>query len=178
MLPKPSGILRSEFNTPGGYLPTNATQTMPNETLTSEFSHINIMEIDPTFKPVEEGFYTLQVNSLKSQTVKPQSGKNAGKEVLVLKGSYTIVGDDRYSGRKFWKTFWTTSTYDLKDLRRQADATGVTQEAGQPLEEYAAVFETLVPPAEMKIFVGVEKDFRNPDQDVNVLKFTQAQPTN
>jgi hypothetical protein len=44
------------------------------------------------------------------------------------------------------------------------------------LEDYAATFETLTPPAELKIFIGKEADYRNPEQTVNVLKFAQVQP--
>jgi hypothetical protein len=86
------------------------------------------------------------------------------------------VNDDQYSGRKLWKPFWTTNPVDLKDLHRQMDATRVVQEEGQTLEDYAATFETLNPPAELKIFIGKEADYRNPEQTVNVLKFAQAQP--
>lgn len=142
----------------------------------SEFSHINLNEIDPTFQAIDEGFYMLQVNKLTAKVVTPKAGKNAGRQVLVLNGSYTLVNDDQYSGRKFWKSFWTSNPVDLKDLRRQMDATGVVQEEGQSLEEYAATFETLNPPAELRIFIGKEADYRNPEQTVNVLKFAQAQP--
>jgi hypothetical protein len=47
-------------------------------------------------------------------------------------------------------------------------ATGVVQEEGQTLEDYAATFETLNPPAELKIFIGKEADYRNPEQTVKV----------
>ena len=36
--------------------------------------------------------------------------------------------------------------------------------------------ETLNARAELKIFIGKEADYRNPEQTVNVLKFAQAQP--
>ncbi len=141
-----------------------------------EFEHINIMDIDPTFKPVDEGFYTLQVNKLTPKTITPSKGKNQGKAVLVLNGSFTIVNSDSFSGRKIWKSFWASNQVDLKDLRRLADATGVTQDPGQSLSEYAQTFETLNPPAEFKIFLGTEADYRDPTQQVNVMKFNQAQP--
>jgi len=141
-----------------------------------EFEHINIMEIDPTFKPINEGFYTLQVNKLTPKTITPSKGKNQGKAVLVLNGSFTVVGDDAFSGRKIWKSFWASNPVDLKDLRRLADATGVTQDAGQTLSEYAQTFETLNPPAEFKVFLATQADYRDPTQMVNEIKFNQAQP--
>jgi hypothetical protein len=36
--------------------------------------------------------------------------------------------------------------------------------------------ETLNARAELKIFIGKEGDYRNPEWTVNVLKFAQAQP--
>lgn len=140
-----------------------------------EFDHINIMEIDPTIKPIDQGFYTLQVNKLTPKTVTPAKGKNQGKACLILSGSFTLVNDANFAGRKFWKTFWTTNPVDLKDLRRLADATGVTQTPDQTLSDYANGFEVLDPPAELKIFIAEEADYRT-QEPVNVLKFNQAQP--
>jgi hypothetical protein len=75
-----------------------------------------------------------------------------------------------------WKTFWTSNPVDLKDLRRLADATGVVQEAGETISDWGTKFESLNPPAELKVFVGQEKEYNNPESTVNVLKFNQAQP--
>ena len=143
-----------------------------------EFEHIIIMQIDPTFKPIDEGFYTLQVNKLTPKTGVAKSGKNSGKPYMFLNGSFTVVNDENFSGRKLWKSFWASNPVDLKDLRRLADATGVVQEAGQTLSEYAAVYETLNPPAQFKVFVGTENDYRDANATVNVIKFAQAQPDN
>lgn len=155
-------------------MPIEDAGAVPAEAV--EFEHINIMEIDPTFKPIDEAFYNLQVNKLTPKVITPKAGKNANKAVLVLNGSFTVVGDENFSGRKLWKSFWASNPVDLKDLRRMADATGVTQSPDQTLSEYAGVFATLNPPAEFRVFVGQEKDYRDPEQTVNIIKFAQAQP--
>jgi hypothetical protein len=142
----------------------------------AEFDHINIMDIDPTFKPIDPGFYTLQVNKITPKVTEPKSGKNVGKSLLMLNGSFTVVNHENFAGRKLWKTFWTNNPVDLKDLRRLADATGVTQSPDQTLSEYVKTFEELAPPAEFNIFIGVEADYRDPNTMVNSLKFNQAQP--
>jgi hypothetical protein len=141
----------------------------------TNYEHINIMEIDPTMKPFSEGFYTLQITKLTPKLVTPKKGQNAGKEVLVLNGSFTVVNDENFSGRKLWRSFWASNIVDLKDVRRIADATGVTQAEGQTLSEYALTFEQLNPPAEFKAPITVEKAWGS-DDDVNVIKFNGAQP--
>jgi hypothetical protein len=141
----------------------------------TNYEHINIMEIDPSYKPIPAGMYNLQINKLTPRLVTPNKGKNAGKEVLVLNGSFTVVNEENYSGRKLWQSFWASNPVDLKDLRRIADATGVTQVEGQTLSEYALTFENLNPPAEFKVPVDIEKAWQS-EEDVNKIKFNGAQP--
>lgn len=139
-----------------------------------EFNYVDLHTIDPTFKPVDAGVYTLQVNSIKGQTVEIKTGKNAGKTKLLLKGSFTIVGDPNFSGRKLWYTFWADNRINLVELRKLMDATGIEQQQGESLTDYGTRFGELNPPAEFKCFVAVEKDYKDPNADVNVIKFRQA----
>ena len=152
------------------------TQTPQDFSAVAEFDHINLSEIDPTFKPIDVGYYTLQVNALTPKVITPKAGKNAGKSVLALNGSFTVVGDPNFAGRKLWKFFWTSNPVDVKDLRKLQDVTGVTQEAGETLSDWAARFADLNPPAEFKVFVGQEPDYRDPSVQVSVIKMNQAQP--
>lgn len=140
-----------------------------------EFEHIQLQDIDPTFKPVDAGMYTLQVNSIKGRQVEIKNGKNAGKTATVLKGSFTIVGDPNFSGRKLWHDFWSTNRTSLVELRKVMDATGVEQQQGETLSEYGTRFGELNPPAEFKVYVAVEPDYRDASVNVNVIKFRQAQ---
>jgi len=130
------------------------------ETTVEQYDHINIMEIDPSFKPISEGFYTFQINKAQGSIVTPKAGKNAGNELLVLKFSLTLVGDDQYSGRKFWPSFWANNPVDLRNLRKLAEATAVTQTSGQTLTEYTSGFELLDPPAEFKCLLDPPAEFK------------------
>lgn len=138
-----------------------------------EFDHINLNTIDPGFKPVDENVYNFEVNSIKPQYVKINKPDSpyVGKEVLVLKGSFTIVDDPQYSGRKVWYDFWTTNRYNLLEMRKLQDATGVAQPEGQTLSEWASGFGTLNPPAKFQCFTTKED---SPRGERNVIKFVQA----
>lgn len=143
-----------------------------------EFDYIQLQDIDPTFKPVDAGMYTLQVNSIKAQVVEPKTGKSAGTTKLLLKGSFTIVNDPNFSGRKLWHTFWMDNQFNKVELRKLMDATGEEQGQGQPITEWATKFGELNPPAEIKVYVAVEKDWKDKVTDVNVIKFRQATAAN
>lgn len=138
------------------------------------FEHINLNQIDPGFKPVPENVYNLEVNSIKPSYVKvtKPGSKYEGQTVLVLKGSFTIVDDAEYSGRKLWSDFWATNNYNLIELKKLSEATGVIQGEGQTLPEFVEQFATMNPPAKFQCFVTKEDDYKGTPR--NVVKFVQA----
>lgn len=140
---------------------------------TVSFDHINLNTIDPGFKPVPDNVYNFEVNSIKSTYVKvgkPDS-PNYGKNVEVLKGSFTIVDDPEYSGRKVWYDFWATNKYNVAELRKLQDATGVLQ-GELSFVDWASQFATLNPPAKFQCFTTKEDDRNGIPR--NVIKFMQA----
>lgn len=152
---------------------------MSNTTTTAapcEFDYINLNDVDTTFQPVETNVYTLELNKLTPTIVTPQKGNFAGQQVLVLKGSYTIVDDEKNSGRKLFNDFWMNREINKKLLRKQADAIGVHQVEGQTLSDYAAQFETLSPSARFQVQVVKRPDFNDPNTPVNEIKFFTAKP--
>ena len=70
----------------------NLSQTIEMTGVT-EFSHINLNEIDPTFQAIDEGFYTLQVNKLTAKVVTPKAGKNANRRVFEVLPSAPAPAD-------------------------------------------------------------------------------------
>jgi hypothetical protein len=143
------------------------------EHATTEFSHINIMDIDPSFKPVETGVCQFRVNKITPKYVTPGSGKNSGKEVLVGNGDFTIINSDKYSGRRVFQSFWASNSFNLRELRKLADVTGVTQEPGESLEDYLRRYEAVQP--EFESFLDV---YEKPQPDgstspENVIRFNQ-----
>jgi hypothetical protein len=139
-----------------------------------EFEHINLNQIDPGYKPIDENVYNYEVQSLKPTYVKinKPTSPYAGQEVLVLKGSFTVVDDDNFSGKKVWYDFWTTNKYNLIELRKLKDATGVEQLDNQSLVEWANSFATLNPSAKFQCFTTKEDDRNGVPR--NVIKFMQA----
>jgi hypothetical protein len=138
-------------------------------------------EIDITMKAVDASVYTLEINKLEPiyRTVKNPNSTLAGQSCLVLKGSFTIVEDEKFSGRKLWQDFWTPFEGAKKDLKRILMATGVAQAEGQDLPDWANSFATLNPPARFQAPVSKEADKRDPTGDpVNRINFYQAKPSN
>lgn len=143
------------------------------------YEHLNLNEIDDSRKAVEEGVYTLEVNSITPKwiEVKKAGSQFEGQTVLVLKGSYTIVDDPTYSGRKLWNDFFTPTKIQQVFLKKQMQATGVIQEAGQSLIDYVAQFATLNPPARFQVQVKKIADYRDPTGPaVNEIGFFTAKP--
>lgn len=145
----------------------------------SDFNYINIMDIDPTFQPVAKGPRTLEVTKLTPKTYigKPGS-KYEGQEQMLINGSFTVVDDAEFNGRRIFQTLFASSAYDLKGLRRLADATGVTQETGETFSDWLSSFEQLNPPARFKAFVDVVD---KPDREgnivpTNVISFSNVKP--
>jgi hypothetical protein len=146
-------------------------------TATEQFEHINLNDVDTTASRIDTGYYTLELNQLTVKYVKinKPTSPYAGQEVLVLKGWYTIVDDDKYSGRKLFHEFWTPFTNAKKSLALQMKATGVIQEPNQSLPDYAAQFATLNPPARFQ--VQVEKvPGKDGEGDENRINFFTAKP--
>lgn len=141
------------------------------------FTHLNLNEVDDSIKPIEPGVYTLEINKLEPvyRTISKPDSPFCGQSVLVLKGSYTIVDDESYSGRKLWHDFWTPFKGAQIGLKRQMNATGVVQTDGESLEEYAKQFATLNPPARFQAPVTKEADRRDPTAPpVNEINFFNA----
>jgi len=145
------------------------------------FSHINLSEVDDTIKAVDEGVYTFEINKLEPKYVKitKPGSEYEGQEVLVLKGSYTIVDDEKYSGRKIWQDFFTPFKGAQIGLKRQMNATGVVQAAGEDLIQYAQQFATLNPPARFQAPLKKVADRRDPTGPAkNEIDLFQAKPAN
>lgn len=143
------------------------------------FDHINLNDVDDSRKPLAEGVYTLEINKLDPvyKKVTNPSSEYVGQDILVLRGSYTIVEDPTYSGRKLWQDFWTAFKAAQVNLKKQQNATGIIQQEGQTLSDYASQFATLSPPARFQVLVKLTKDRRDPTgPDVNEISWFTAKP--
>lgn len=132
------------------------------------FEHINLNEVDDARATIPAGVYTFEINKLDPvyKTIKNPESEFFGKSVLVLKGSYTIVDDPNFAGRKVWEDFYTPYRFAQVNLKKQMTATGIPQEEGQTLSDYASQFALLNPPARFQAMLRSEidkRDANNPD---------------
>lgn len=123
--------------------------------------------------------YTLEVNKLDPvyTTIKNPTSEYFGKSVLVMKGSFTIVDDEKYSGRKLWQDFYSIYNVPLIFLKKIMQSTGVLQEGDQSLQDWGAQFANLNPPARFQVGVKKVADRRDPDgPPVNEISFFTSKP--
>jgi hypothetical protein len=147
--------------------------------MSDTFQYFNVMDVDPTFKPIEPGAYTLQLAKIGAQVKTPQSGKMAGQETLMINATFIVVDDPTYSGRRLFNTFWIHNPFDQKILRKIADRTGVTQAPGESLTDWLAKLTQIQPRIKAPVTVQTENAYppsQNPDgtpvtQEVNKVDF-------
>lgn len=124
--------------------------------------------------------YTLEVNKLDyvMKPVKNPTSEFFGKDVPVIKGSFTIVDDEKYSGRKLWEDFYIVYPFAQKNLKRVMAATLVPQGEGETLPDWSAQFSTLNPAARFQVQVTLAPDRRDgPDgEPQNKIAFLTAKP--
>ena len=159
------------------------TATIETTTQTPEipstFAHYNLNDVDPEagkrkFDAIETDEYTLEINGMTQKTITPKTGKRAGVETEVVEGSFTVVDNAQYGGRKLWHTFWP-GTASVGQLQRLSRMTGLPQEPGQTIYEWLQRFGELNPPAKFKVTVAKKAPYNNPDGDpVNEINFFTA----
>lgn len=155
--------------------------TIPTATTVAPetFDHIRLDEIDDSRKPLDANVYTLEISKLDPvyKEVKNPTSEYFGQQILVMKGSFTVVDDPKYSGRKLWQDFWTAFKVPLIFLKKISAGTGMAQAEGQTLSDWASQFATLNPPARFQVQVDLVPDKRDPDgPPVNEIKFFTVRP--
>src|SRR5215472_3479120 len=144
----------------------------------SAFAGIDFTSVkDTMFEPVPTDTYVLEIIKLDPRHVTPKSGPNAFKLMPIVEGSFLIVDHPELSGRRLTKTFWVDNdpnNKDVKQLRKIANVTGVQPDPGQPMEEWAKQFESLVPPARLVVPVDKISHKKNPGEFDNLIKFFRA----
>lgn len=143
---------------------------------------MNLSEIDSEqgkrkFEAVDTADYTLQVDSLVRTKMTPRSGKQAGTEIEVVKGSFTMVDNPQYGHRKFWNTFWPNAT-NLKMLYCMGRACGLPKTEEEHVNDWIDQFAKLDPPARFTVTVEKKAPFKNPEGDpINEIKFFTSRPS-
>ena len=65
-----------------------------------DFTHWNVMDIDPAFETVGQGVKAFRLAKLEYKTIVPKSGKNQGVEVPIVSGRFIVINDNTFSGRR------------------------------------------------------------------------------
>ncbi len=155
---------------------TNTAATVAPES----FDHIRLDEIDDSRKSLAGNVYTLEVNKLEPvyKEVKNPTSEYFGQNILVMRGSFTVVEDSTYSGRKLWQDFWTAFKVPLIFLKKLSAATGVAQAENETLSDWANQFSALNPPARFQVQVDQIPDKRDPTGEtlINEIKFFTCRP--
>lgn len=152
-----------------------------------DFENVNLNDIDPSFKNVEEGFYNLRLNRFSTAEYDVKEFRkdgtpnpDAGQKKKRLNLGFVVVDDEKFAGRQIFITAFPNG-YFLAGLRRIMDATGVQMDSNETLFEY---LQRLVDTDPAAVFKGkvteVEDDFR-PNADgspgkKNEIDFRNIQP--
>ena len=130
-----------------------------------DFENLNLNDIDPTFKPVEDGLYTLKLLSL---VWKEFPGKKDPTQTFVsINGKFGVANHPTHSGRKLYHNFFLSNSYELKALRRIMDATGVAQNPGETLKDWAARISVEAPSFKVAVKQQQAVDFTTKEGKVD-----------
>lgn len=141
------------------------------------FEFVDLNEIDPTFKPIDDGIYCLKVlkAELKAYTAKTDTkNQKAGDQGQFVKFQLAVVNDDQYAGRRVFPKPLFPGNRAFRALRKIMDATGIVQEVGMPLADWLNLLSTTQP--EFKAKVTQVPDRRNPDVIDNDIDWREVLP--
>lgn len=105
-----------------------------------EFDYVNLNEVDPNLRPLDEGVYTLRITKAEIRKGVAKTGKNWAR----FNFKFQVIDHPSSSGRTFYDGLFANE-FAFRMLRRLQDATGVTQEEGEPLSDWVARLETEQP---------------------------------
>jgi hypothetical protein len=171
-LPHPLQLQRNQYQRRQILLNTTVANDEP-----ITFQFIDLNEIDPTFKPIDEGIYTLKVlkAELKTYTAKQDTKtQKTGDTGQFVKLQLAVVNDDNYAGRRIFPKPLFPGNRTFRALRKIMDATGVMQEVGMPIEDWLNLLSTVQP--EFKTKVTQVPDRRNPDVIDNDVDWREVLP--
>lgn len=120
-----------------------------------DFDHIRLSDVDESREALPQDYYTLEINKLDptTRTINKDGSPLKGQTVPVLQGSFTVVDNDKYAGRKLWSDLWMCFKAGQVGAKKIASVTGVAQTDNQSVSDWGAQFSTLNPPARVQVMV-------------------------
>jgi len=109
------------------------------------YEYVNLNEVDPTMKPVPKDYYTLKILKAEMKNTTYKTGDKAGQPLAFVKFSLAITDHPEFAGRRIFPKPLFDGNSSYKKLRRLMDATGIPQEAGQPLDAWLAALSEQQP---------------------------------
>jgi hypothetical protein len=119
------------------------------------FDYVDLNEIDPSFAPIPEDMYTLNILKAEKKDFEYKKGDKIGQQGQLLKFQLAVAEHPELSGRRLFESLFPSS-FVFRVLRRVADVTGVTQEVGSPLESWLEQLSEVQP--SFKVMVEYKKD--------------------
>jgi hypothetical protein len=132
--------------------------------LADSFDYVHLGDIDLSYKPIPAAVYTLQVVKGETKEFQYKKGERAGTSGSMLKFQFAVTDHAEYSGRRLFAAFFPND-FDLRNLRRLQDATGVVQEQGEPLTEWAVRLAEIKPTFKIPVLLTNAKDFSQKGKD-------------
>ena len=98
---------------------------------TMGFEYVDLKDVDPNFTLLYgPEVYSLRITKAEMPTYiakKTTKNQTAGDEVKYIKFTFTVVDHPKFTGRKHWEPLFGASDFNLKNLKRIEEATGVEQ---------------------------------------------------
>lgn len=94
-----------------------------------DFRYVDLKDVDPNFTLLDPEVYNLRiVKAAVEEYVSQKDTKSLkmGETGTRFKMTFSVTDHPKFTGRRIWHTFWPND-FDLKNLRRISDATGVPQ---------------------------------------------------
>lgn len=138
------------------------TETMAEPELVTAidaYRYTHLTEVDPSFTPIDTGFYNLKIVSSAYKTGIIGRGKKMGEPYASLNLGFAVTGDPKFTGRRLWNSFFLPNNFDLKQLRLIMDATGVQQDASGDIKEWGERLASIGPVVKLKVVTVPDMNF-------------------
>jgi hypothetical protein len=121
----------------------------------ASFQHVHLDQIDPSFAPIEDGYYNLKLLSAEYREFdKTATGGKAGE---FIKFGFAIQDDPKFSGRRVWPQALFPNNFVFKVLRLIQDATGIAQNGD--MKAWLVELGNIQPTLKLKVYTGPDVRF-------------------
>jgi hypothetical protein len=121
------------------------------------FEYTHLADVDPSFTKLAPRVYKLQVAKVEAKPFDKTA--EGGKKGTRLGFTFVVVDDEEFAGRKLFESFFENE-FAFKTFRRISDATGVQQEPGQSIVDWATSLGTIQPTFRVPVQLVPDVDYK------------------